>query len=173
MWSRRVAASTLPRTWTRLAGGRRCPGCQVAETTAASKPVSSEVSTCACAKCGLCWTSESSTVPSRNVFALGPRGGGGGAGAADVVVPGVVVARRVVESLVVAGTVPLGEVVLTDPVVVLFPGEASPPPLPPESTTARITPTTAAAATTAASTAFFTGSEATLARPWPHMSKSS
>ena len=38
----------------------------------------------------------------------------------------------------------------------------------PESTTARITPPTAAAATTAASTAFFTGSEATLARPWPH-----
>ena len=47
------------------------------------------------------------------------------------------------------------------------------PPLFPESTTARITPATAAAATTAASTAFFTGSEATLARPWPHTWKSS
>ena len=54
-------------------------------------------------------------------------------------------------------------------------GEALPPASPPpdESSIAATTPAAAAAATTAASTAFFTGSEATLARPWPHMSKSS
>jgi hypothetical protein len=46
-------------------------------------------------------------------------------------------------------------------------------PLPDESTIATITPPTAAAATAAASAAFLTGSEATLAPPWPHLSKSS
>jgi len=51
-------------------------------------------------------------------------------------------------------------------------GAASFPP-PPESTMATTTPAAAAAATTAASTAFFTGPEATLARPWRHLWKSS
>jgi hypothetical protein len=50
-------------------------------------------------------------------------------------------------------------------------GEALPPPE--ESTIAAITPPTAAAATAVASTAFFTGSEATLAPQCPHASRSS
>jgi hypothetical protein len=168
MSARLVAAATLPSTCTRLAGGRRCPRCHIAETAAASKPASRETSTCDCVKCRFCWTSESSTVPSTNVFARGPRGGGGGAAAVVV----VAVDSRVVESLVVAPVVVAGVVVPRPRVVVAPPAEV-PPPLPPESTTARITPPTAAAATTAASTAFFTGSEATLARPWLHTSKSS
>jgi hypothetical protein len=74
-----------------------------------------------------------------------------------VLVPGVVLdVVPVVPSVAVVGDVP---------------GEASSSP--PESTSATITPPSAAAATTAASRGFFTGSEATLARPWPHMSKSS
>jgi hypothetical protein len=82
--------------------------------------------------------------------------------------------RRVVESLVVARVVALRVLVASEPAVVPLPRAASPlPPPPPESTTARITPPTAAAATAVASTAFLTGSEATLARPWRHMSKSS
>jgi hypothetical protein len=49
-------------------------------------------------------------------------------------------------------------------------------PVPPsldERTTATMTPASAATATTAASTAFLTEPEATLARPWLHVSKSS
>jgi hypothetical protein len=82
----------------------------------------------------------------------------------------VVDSRRVVESLDVA-RVAVAEVVVPCAPVVAPPEEV--PPLPPESTTARITPPTAAAATTAASAGFFTGSEATLARPWLHTWKSS
>jgi hypothetical protein len=52
-------------------------------------------------------------------------------------------------------------------------GDAASFPPPPESTIAATTPATAAAATTAASTAFLTGPEATLARPWLHPWKSS
>ena len=79
----------------------------------------------------------------------------------------MVVSRRVVESLVVVGTCSSRPSSRARAVVGEVPDEVSSPP-PPESTTARITPPRAAAATTAASTAFFTGSEATLARPWPH-----
>ena len=51
-------------------------------------------------------------------------------------------------------------------------GEALSPP-PEESIIAAIKPPAAAAATAAASATFFTGSEATLAPPCPHASKSS
>jgi hypothetical protein len=51
-------------------------------------------------------------------------------------------------------------------------GVASSPPRE-ERTIATTTPAIAAAATTAASTAFLTGPEATLARPWLHLWRSS
>ena len=87
---------------------------------------------------------------------------------ARVVVVPPPVSTGFVVNCVVAGRVvfPGGEIVASVP-------EDESLPLPPESTTARITPPTAAAATAAASTAFLTGSEATLARPWPHTWKSS
>jgi hypothetical protein len=78
----------------------------------------------------------------------------------------------VVTLLVVGGAV-VARVVGPCPRVVVTPRDEVSSPLFPESATARITPATAAAATTAASTAFFTGSEATLARPWPHTWRSS
>jgi hypothetical protein len=84
----------------------------------------------------------------------------------------VVVPRRVSTGFVVTCVV-AGRVVVPGAEIVASVPEDVSPSLPPESTTARITPPTAAAATTAASTAFFTGSEATLARPWLHTWKSS
>jgi hypothetical protein len=63
--------------------------------------------------------------------------------------------------------------VVDGPVEVSRRGGDAVPPLPDETTIAMITPATAAAATAAASTAFFTGSEATLAAQWLHASRSS
>jgi hypothetical protein len=89
-------------------------------------------------------------------------------------VPAVVVDRLAVEPrlvvapVVAARVVAVGETAVPCARVVAASPEEVPPPLPPESTTARIRPPTAAAATAAASTAFLTGSEATLARPWLH-----
>jgi hypothetical protein len=93
-------------------------------------------------------------------------------------------------ALVSTGAVALREVVAGGPVVevvdgavvatvadrvgeVVDSGGDALPPLPDESTIATITPPAAAAATAAASAAFFTESEATLAPPWLHASKSS
>src|SRR5690349_24782695 len=106
-----VVLDTIRRLPSRLAGGRRCPCCHIAETTAVSNPASRERSACDCANWASCCTSESSTVPTRKVFDRGPGGagggaaGGGGAGAADVVLRPVSW-RRVVASPFVVGVVP-------------------------------------------------------------------
>jgi hypothetical protein len=86
------------------------------------------------------------------------------------------VALRVVVGAEVVGVVPLVAVLLVvlgaldAPVVAGAAGFLS---LPEETTTATTTPATAATATAAASRAFFTGSEATLARPCQNRSKTS
>jgi hypothetical protein len=87
------------------------------------------------------------------------------AGRGSVVAVGVVVD-------VVAGPESVEPVAVSVVVPPEVGGAASFPPLP-ESTRATTTPAIAAAATTAASTAFLTGPEATLARPWLHLWKSS
>jgi hypothetical protein len=86
------------------------------------------------------------------------------------------VALRVVVGAVVVSVLPLVAVrrvvagALDAPVVAGTAGFFS---LPEETTTATTTPATAATATAAASRAFFTGSEATLARPCQNRSKTS
>ena len=155
------------------AGGAR-PRCHIAETAAASKPASRETSTCDCAnagpagrasrpRCRAGTSSPAARAEQEAEEAARPRSCRAGGR----------LAARGRSSLVVAASWPSGRSSLrAAPVVGAAPDEVSSP-LPPESTTARITPPMAAAATTAASTAFLTGSEATLARPWLHLSKSS
>jgi hypothetical protein len=89
------------------------------------------------------------------------------------------VALRGVVGAVVAGfvaVVPLvavRRVVVGAPLALVVAGAAGLFSLPEETTTATTAPATAATATAAASRAFFTGSEATLARPCQNRSKAS
>jgi hypothetical protein len=116
-------------------------------------------------------------VPTTNERRFSERGDGGGGSLTGLVGIGAVVVLFVVDVPVV--TVLVGVCVV--PVAAEVPAGVEavvgaawlfPPPLE-ESTIAATTPPIAATATTPASTAFLTEPEATLARPWPHLSKSS
>ena len=118
-------------------------------------------------------------MATRNERAYGECGAGGDGSATRPVVICRVVVACAVDPVGVVVAVPR---VVPAPVLVVDSGRVLPaaaevppplPPLPDESTMATTTPAIAAVATTPASTAFLTGPEATLARPWRHASKSS
>jgi hypothetical protein len=120
-------------------------------------------------------------VPTTNECRFGERGDGGGGsftgrvaiGAAAVVVGRVVeVEAPVVVAAVVAVEAGVAGSTAVDVASVVGAAWLSPPSFE-ESTIAATTPPIAATATTPASTAFLTGAEATLARPWPILAKSS
>ena len=96
MSARFAAEATLPSACKRFLGGRRWPRFQVAETTAASKPASREMSICACAKLRARWASASSTTPTKSVRRRALFGPGGGGSRSDVVSTGSVALRVVV-----------------------------------------------------------------------------
>ena len=160
------------------AGGRRCPRLHVAETMAASKPASREMSTYARATAGLCWARESSTTPTSSVRRRGLRAArrwrdlGRGRVSTGAVVAGrdgrsrLGLRRDVAGDVLVAGAAGVGAVDAWKSRC--RSGRSAAGGARPRATAS---PAAAATATAAASRAFFTRSEATLARQWPNTAR--